>query len=387
VLGTYAKGEGPSIVCVAGVHGNEPAGVRACERVLERLRREEPNGFRGRFVAMIGNVEALNASEVGVRYIDKDLNRAFPRRGKGPHEATTEAGERDELMSLFYKERSIAGGKLVVVDLHTVSSPCPAFVFVEDSLPARELARSLGLPLVLGMEEEINGLMVDWTTHTLNALSMLVEAGTHSDPSSVDTHEAALWRLLDATGVLAGREITHTRDPEQVLREASGSHEGWVSDVRYCEPVGEGEFVIVDGMEAYTRVHEARSVIAHRDGVPVLASSSGLLFMPNRQADMRPEDDGFFVVRRIGPVWLKLSALLRRQEWLHWLLQKMPGVDKNDNPHSLTIDTHVARFLRRQLLHLMGYRLLKHRDAHGGVGRVWVVARHHLDTIDSDASR
>ena len=76
--------------------------------------------------------------------------------------------------------------------------------------------------------------------------------------------------------------------------------------------------VIADGMEAYSQVREARSVIAHREGVPVLAAASGLLFMPNRQADMRPEDDGFFVVRRIGPVWLRLSAILRREPGSHF---------------------------------------------------------------------
>ncbi|MFG0256787.1 MAG: succinylglutamate desuccinylase/aspartoacylase family protein [Phycisphaerales bacterium JB043] len=382
VLGSFSHTEGISIVCVAGVHGNEPAGIRACERVLDRLERERPDAFAGRLVAVVGNLEAVHAPDGPVRYIDTDLNRAFPRRGKQGRDENVESRERDHLMNLFYKERSIADGRLVVVDLHTVSSPSPPFVFVEDSLPARKLARRLGLPLVLGMEEEIHGLLVDWTTHALDAVSMLIEAGVHDDPSSVDTHEAALWMLLDATGVLPLDAIAHKVSPEQVLRDAAGSHRRWVCDVRHREPVGAGSFVVCDDMGAYTPVREAQSVVAHREGAPVLASSSGLVFMPNRHDDKRPEDDGYFIVRRIGPMWLGLSAVLRRQEWLHRLLRRMPGVDQHDNPDSLTVDTHVARFLRRQVLHLMGYRLLKHRDAHGGVGRVWVVTRHHLDTLD-----
>ncbi|TNF24570.1 MAG: succinylglutamate desuccinylase, partial [Deltaproteobacteria bacterium] len=48
-------GPGPLVVAICGVHGNEPAGAEAARRVLDWLAREQPR-FRGRFVALVGNV-------------------------------------------------------------------------------------------------------------------------------------------------------------------------------------------------------------------------------------------------------------------------------------------------------------------------------------------
>ncbi len=45
--------EGPTLVCVGGVHGNEPAGVLASARVVERLL-ASPGVLRGRFLAAGG---------------------------------------------------------------------------------------------------------------------------------------------------------------------------------------------------------------------------------------------------------------------------------------------------------------------------------------------
>ena len=48
------------VVCVCGIHGNEPAGLRAAERVLADLERRGA-ALRGDFVAIAGNLGALAA--------------------------------------------------------------------------------------------------------------------------------------------------------------------------------------------------------------------------------------------------------------------------------------------------------------------------------------
>ena len=64
---------GPTLLCVAGIHGNEPAGVHAARRVLRALadRRTE---MTGELVAFAGNMSALAA---GRRFVDRGLNRAW----------------------------------------------------------------------------------------------------------------------------------------------------------------------------------------------------------------------------------------------------------------------------------------------------------------------
>src|SRR6476659_4334197 len=64
---------GPLLVVVCGIHGNEPAGVRAAEAVFERLERERPE-LRGEVLAIGGNLAALAANR---RYLEQDLNRLW----------------------------------------------------------------------------------------------------------------------------------------------------------------------------------------------------------------------------------------------------------------------------------------------------------------------
>lgn len=63
-------GEGtPEVSVVGGIHGDEPCGVRA----IERLEADEPDVKRP-VKLVVANERAL---ERGVRYVDADLNRAF----------------------------------------------------------------------------------------------------------------------------------------------------------------------------------------------------------------------------------------------------------------------------------------------------------------------
>ena len=67
-----AEEAGPSLVVVAGIHGNEPAGVEAGRRVLARLAQGDV-GLRGELVILGGNVAALRT---GARYLKRALSRA-----------------------------------------------------------------------------------------------------------------------------------------------------------------------------------------------------------------------------------------------------------------------------------------------------------------------
>jgi succinylglutamate desuccinylase len=64
-------GEGdPEVAVVGGIHGDEPCGVRAIERLLEN-----PPSVRRPVALVVANERALAA---GTRRVDEDLNRAFP---------------------------------------------------------------------------------------------------------------------------------------------------------------------------------------------------------------------------------------------------------------------------------------------------------------------
>ena len=67
------RSAGPTLICVGGVHGNEPAGVRALDEILEALG-SRSDAVSGEFVALAGNRTALAH---GRRFMGRDLNRAW----------------------------------------------------------------------------------------------------------------------------------------------------------------------------------------------------------------------------------------------------------------------------------------------------------------------
>jgi len=70
-MDVYELGDGPPEVAIVGaIHGDEPCGARAVERLVD----ENPAVERP-IKLILANEAAL---EAGVRYLDADLNRSFP---------------------------------------------------------------------------------------------------------------------------------------------------------------------------------------------------------------------------------------------------------------------------------------------------------------------
>ena len=65
--------EGPLLICMGGVHGNEPAGTDALKRFFTSIERQRLE-IRGRMIGLAGNPPALAK---GVRFLDHDLNRIW----------------------------------------------------------------------------------------------------------------------------------------------------------------------------------------------------------------------------------------------------------------------------------------------------------------------
>src|SRR5688500_14472770 len=69
------RSKGPTLIAIGSLHGNEPAGAVALERVAERLELISDR-LKGRVYLLAGNTRAL---KMGVRFIDADLNRHWTR--------------------------------------------------------------------------------------------------------------------------------------------------------------------------------------------------------------------------------------------------------------------------------------------------------------------
>jgi len=368
------QGGGPTLVVLGGVHGNEPAGIHASRRVIERLGAVNPALVHGSFVTLAGDMAAINHPDPATRYIDHDLNRLCTRERFA--ETPDTSAEHREMFGLFdalgreHARCAALGREMVLVDLHTTSAPSRPIVALEDTLAARAVVRHLPLPRYLGMEEELGGLVFDAATQRFGCVAFLIEGGQHDDPLSIRVHEAAIWTLLSSLGVLDLRALGDApfdADPGRWLRRAAGPKAGLVYDLRHLEPITSEDFEILRGIGSGSRVRAGSTRVATQGGRELIAPMDGEVFLPNMQPYKRIGDDGYFIVRRVSTGWINLSARLRTKRWIHALIERLPGVHRHRSG-VLLVESDLAAVLKRQVFHLLGYRLERHDDTLGGRG-------------------
>ncbi len=359
---------GPVLVCVAGLHGNEPAGVEALMRVLDTLTVE---GYRieGTFVALRGNQAALAEH---VRFIDTDLNRHWTRERLGrvaldrkPDPSVSEDADLLELHDLISDILDQATGESYLIDVHTTSGLSAPFTTIGDTLRNRRFAMQLPIPLVMGLEEHVEGTMLEFFNDR-GHVTLGIEGGRHEDESSVDRIEAAVWLALEAAGMVSDpRAAERLADARTALARLT-RHLPRVLEVRHRHFVGPNDrFDMRPGYASFQKV-TANEHVADDESGPVTASETGLILMPLYQS---AGDDGFFITQEFSPFWLSASALLRKLH-IDNILPWMPGVTRDpSHAGTLLVNGRAARWFALEVFHLLGYR--KRRQ----VGDVLVVTR------------
>lgn len=358
VLAAYVAGQrGPTLIIVAGLHGNEHAGVEALVEVQRTLDLIGPE-LSGRVYLIRGNTRALDK---GVRFIDTDLNRAWTRGnlasvGRPDLLALSEGRELTELDQLLDGIMVTACGELFVLDLHSTSATGAPFATVGDTLRNRAFARKFPVPILLGVEEQLDGTMLEYLNN-LGAVTLGFEGGSHRSPSTIKNHIAMIRLALANSGVLSVDKIpdlaTHLR---RLAANVGGPR---IFEVRYREAITEEErFVMKPGFNNFDPVAKGQ-VLAHSRAGAIIAPETGVVLMPLYQ---RLGEDGFFIGREVSPLWLRLSGLLRRmrvQNIVHWL----PGVRRDPNDReTLRIDTRIAKWFPLQIFHLLGFRKRRWAD-------------------------
>jgi succinylglutamate desuccinylase len=354
-IGRAGAGDGPVVVVVAGVHGNEAAGVEALERVFAQITaRRIP--LRGEFVGLAGNLGALAAGE---RYLGEDLNRmwAFDRverllRSSANGSGSPEAGEQRALLAALHAVFDRARGPVHLVDLHTASSRSVPFYILGDTLRNREFARRFPAPVVLGFEEHIRGTLMEYVTG-LGHVAVAIEGGRHDDPAAVDHHEAAVWLALADTGCVDAGAVPDLDLHRGRLCRARGRIPTVLEIFHRHALNGDDGFRMDEGYENFHPVARGQRLAEDRRG-PVFAPADGLLFLPLYQ---KRGQDGFFLARGVNAWWLHVSALLRRLG-VPRLVTRLPGVRVHARrKDTLVVDLRIARFFADRVFHLLGYRV------------------------------
>ncbi|MFN8180066.1 MAG: succinylglutamate desuccinylase/aspartoacylase family protein [bacterium] len=354
---------GPTLIVVAGIHGNEPAGLDASARVFAHLE-EHRVRLHGRFVALAGNLGALAAGE---RFLREDLNRMWTADrvarvrnasddGSDGALQGPEAAEQRSLLDALQEILASARGPVYVIDLHTSSSQSAPFYVLGDTLRNREFARRFPATTVLGLEEHIRGTLNEYLT-SLGHVAVAIEGGQHADPAAVDHHEAALWLALASIGCLDAAAVPGYAQQVARLTRPPGTMPG-VVEIFHRHPISEAdEFRMDAGWVNFSPVRKGQRLAVDRKG-EVRSPADGFLFLPLYQ---KRGEDGFFLARGLNPLWLATSSWLRRVGAPSWATL-LPGVTLHpERRDTLVVNLSIARFFARGLFHLLGYRVSTRR--------------------------
>ena len=364
-----AERGGPTVIVMSGLHGNEPTGVKAGRRVLDAL---HPTGVHcGDLIVVAGNLRALSRN---VRFIDRDLNRVWTRETvsamlRDPRaNRVAEAEEQRDVLRTLQAVTQAARGPIYFLDLHTSSAAGPPFVTVGDTLRNRRFARQFPLPLILGLEEQVDGALLEYLNN-FGFVTMGVEAGHHEAESSIDRHEAVLWMALGALGMVDSGTHPEVRKSRELLAAAArGTPQ--IVEVRHRHAITPADgFRMQAGFANFQAVQKGQVMATDRRGA-VTAPEDGLVLLPLYQGK---GDDGFFTAREVRPIWLGVSTVLRRLR-VASTLPLLPGVSRHPSRAEVfLVDTRVARWFPLEVFHLFGFRKLRQ------IGDVLMVSRRRYD--------
>ena len=171
-------GDDPEVAVVAAIHGDEPCGPRAVDAVLA-----DPPTFQRPVKFVVANERALDA---GVRYLDDDLNRAFPG------DVDAESHERRLAPRLLAELEGCT-----TLSLHSTQSYANPFSLVDSVSPeTAAICERLPVDAVVETAAYADGRLIAYPE------TIEVECGLQGSEAAASNARALIGAFLEATGVV-----------------------------------------------------------------------------------------------------------------------------------------------------------------------------------------
>lgn len=268
----------PLVGVIGALHGNEPAGLRAIERLLE-----DPSGLDSRLrdgtvVFVHGNPRA---TEQGRRFTEggADLNRLFGYAYLETLAREAWTYEHHRALEL----RPLLAELDALVDLHSASQPASPFAVCDGTKEGLALARKTGCRVCFGFDGP--GMLMSHVS--IGALvargkpALSVECGQHDAPEAADAAYDVMTRFLGALGV-TDHPPAETPGPTYELF------------ARVVKPTN--EFRLTREYASFDRL-EPGDVLGAGEGVTVTVDEEVYLLLPTPKADRG--EDIVYLARRV----------------------------------------------------------------------------------------
>lgn len=291
VLGEYTSGNsGPLLFISAGIHGNEPSGVKALKKVFSELEQSHPN-ILGTIVGVTGNRKALQKN---VRYIDEDLNRTWTIDNVKTKRKDTH--EKEEMFSIIkvlkdYPEKDFT--KRYFLDCHTTSSASAPYISVQDVNDNDTWAHNFPTYIIRGFSDIVSGCIDHYMSRT-GLTGFVFEGGQHISEEAIDNHEGIIWHAITKACNLDLNDLSTYPDSAAKLSELKKQQKTFEIIYRH-ELKDSDQFKMEPGYKNFQPI-EKGEILAHHNGDSITSKWDAYIFMPLYQSQ---GNDGFFVIKEV----------------------------------------------------------------------------------------
>jgi succinylglutamate desuccinylase len=304
IICKYTQGNpGPLLICLAGIHGNEHAGITALKRLDSMLLREREKNpgfvFSGTLVGLIGNIQAV---EKKTRFLDSDLNRIFINEIVNEViniESEQLTGEKRELKELLDSINQIIldanPSKIILLDIHTTSAEGGLFAIPSDDPESINLALALHAPVIKGFIKGLKGTTLHYFSNNQVAnqrkvIPIVFEAGQHLDPLSINRCISAIINCLRTMECVKAKDVENHHD-EILIGFSKGLPKLTKLVDRYKIDPDEN-FEMKPGFINFQKIKKNQELAINKHG-EILSCFDGYILMPLYQ---KKGEDGFFIV-------------------------------------------------------------------------------------------
>lgn len=269
--------QGPTLLVMGGIHGNEKCGPIALSRLVDELNTGARKIKAGTFVtAPICNPEAYRRH---TRQCDANLNRIIR------HHAEPVLYEH----ALANQVIALIDNADIVLDLHSYASGTRPFLFLDnDTQDHRAFAMSLNIPYwITGWAEvyaelgnsDVNDGDTMFYSASQGKTALLVECGAHEDPVSADVAYHSVLRALVHFGMIDDEEAISPATPQInhmyaiYLKEKPGH---FTRDWQHLDKVSKGDILAT-----------------YDDGSTVQAPADSVVILPKKSAE--PGGEWFYL--------------------------------------------------------------------------------------------
>jgi predicted deacylase len=216
----HGADEGPHVMLLALMHGNEFSGAIA----LDRLLRAGIAPRCGKLTFGFVNLAAFDRFDPGMptasRFIDDDLNRIWDSRLLRSSHQSTELARARQILPLVESAD-------ILLDLHSMLWPSAPLILCGPAQGGRDLALALPRPeLVVADRGHSGGLrLIDhrhFTGPGRTAQAILLEAGQHWQPDAAALAESVARSLLAHAGMIDAEPAEAA--PQTARRMATVTH-------------------------------------------------------------------------------------------------------------------------------------------------------------------